>query len=831
MNHATPFVSPRSQVLLNEIRLKETFEKYSKTPHKIRTREVFAVLDEIIPQLGVFGPLVTIIKDELFQSVFSKTLTSCEVEPFVERVPFFSIAGRVDEARHVTGLVSEEAEKANDSLAELQQRVRFRDHDLQILYKKNMALKQDITDYQLKQETLLSKIKALEDQCHKYELEKGESAYYYSAKEDSLKHEIEKLQTTLAQKNAIIDKLTVFKTAYNDASSSALDEIEKNKTELIVDSIGMVEYDIYQAERLQEQFAEILNYQMDDFELALSQLRKKKEILVGVVINETERDASYMLELHELVVAFRKRITDLLDEQKLLKGHTVNLKTIFENYKTDTKTVKRVADVGQKCYSSVLQLSEDGGESFKTYKHVGYCGKCGDWTLLCPHKSGSMDAIALKHNTTHVRLIRPGLKLRTLMTADKNKKLVSVFQGDDSDDLEGEDEFITVSKTMKQCWAEYYDSRRGFRPKCTRVFKLDRTLDYIQEVYEARIAYEEKIDDIASKDDATQYMKFSDFFYDFFQQRYQIQEVALKGCHDLLTAMSKFEAENLDVAIFIRHLCSLEVVTWKYISDARRLFARFNDGQPFSTAKYRQILSILYPCRPRELYDQMELEFTAFSKNKFTLEMLDEHLLHMIFKQIEPNVKFFSLCLKKFDYQETGILQFEDFEEAITSLMPSILAKHKRLYYRLAEQDFSRDAVPISSLAMICSYFVIHESSLHSWLPQTINAPEVIAQLSKILDSRGDGANASRGSGAATASDGIEERVTQKDVDIILKTDNVHGINLDAKAVEEEEAKMKMVCLNLKFSPHTFTRLFPQRIDMAMAMKKGKGLRSDSDSD
>ncbi|KAJ3356823.1 hypothetical protein HDU83_009635 [Entophlyctis luteolus] len=290
-------------VLLNEIRLKETFEKYSKTPHKIRTREVFAVLDEIIPQLGVFGPLVTIIKDELFQSVFSKTLTSCEVEPFVERVPFFSIAGRVDEARHVTGLVSEEAEKANDSLAELQQRVRFRDHDLQILYKKNMALKQDITDYQLKQETLLSKIKALEDQCHKYELEKGESAYYYSAKEDSLKHEIEKLQvtkTTLAQKNAIIDKLTVFKTAYNDASSSALDEIEKNKTELIVDSIGMVEYDIYQAERLQEQFAEILNYQMDDFELALSQLRKKKEILVGVVINETERDASYMLEVSRI---------------------------------------------------------------------------------------------------------------------------------------------------------------------------------------------------------------------------------------------------------------------------------------------------------------------------------------------------------------------------------------------------------------------------------------------------------------------------------------------------------------------------------------------------
>ncbi|KAJ3142559.1 hypothetical protein HK100_001383 [Physocladia obscura] len=682
----------------------------------MRVTESFAMLEEIIPSLGVFAPIVALLKEELYRSVYSRNLTSCDLEPFVERVPFFCAAGRVDEARQ------EEAEKANDSLAELQQRIRFRDHDLQILYKKNMALKQDISDYQLNKQNLLEKIRSLEDQCHKYELEKGEATYYYTAKEDSLK---------------------LFKTAYNDAPDSMLEEIEKSKMDLVVDSVGMVEYDIYQAERLQEQFAEILNYQMDDFELALSQLRKKKEILTGVAMNESEREASYSLE---------------------------------------------------------LQFSEDGGDSFKSYKNFDYCGKCGDKTAVCPHKTGSMEPIAVKPHVTHIRIIRPGLKFRTKVKLDDSqKKVVSSFQQDDSEDIEeGEDEQLSISKTIKQCWAEYYDARQGYRPKYTRVFKIDRTLDYIQEIYEARIIYDEKIDEVANRDDTVQYMKFS--------QRYQIHEVALKGVHDFLTALSKFESENLDVAVFIRHLCSQEVVTWKYIYDVRKLLAKYNDGQTFTPSKYRQVLLVLYPCRPREVYDQMELEFTAYSKNKYTLEIFDEHILHLIDKNIEPNMRFFNLCLKKFDYQETGILQFEDFDEAMTNLMPNIQAKYKRLFYKLAEIGCTRDTVPISILSMICAYLMIHESSLHSWIPQTINAPEVISQISKMIDSpseksgsHGGGAGISRGNierGGPSGASGAqpEERLTQKDVDIILKSDNihVHGINLDPKAVDEEEARMKM---------------------------------------
>ncbi|KAJ3071107.1 hypothetical protein HDU99_002504, partial [Rhizoclosmatium hyalinum] len=286
--------------------------------------------------------------------------------------------------------------------------------------------------------------------------------------------------------------------------------------------------------------------------------------------------------------------------------------------------------------------------------------------------------------------------------------------------------------------------------------------------------------------------------------RYQIQEVALKAIHDLFTALAKYESNNLNVAIFIKHLCGHEDITWKYIYDCRKLFSKYNDGQPLIAPKYRQIIGILYPCRPREIYDGMELEFQAYTKNKMTYELLDEQLLHMIHKGIEPNVKFMTLCLKRYDYQETGALQYEDFDEALATLLSTIQVKHKRLMYKLVSRDnANRDTVPIAKLAMVCAYFLVHEASLHSWLPPAVNAPEVIGNLSRLLESGGKDSDKATPSsrGAKTAE---EPPATQKDVDIVLKSDNIHGIMLDGRAVEEEEAKMKM------------------RIDMAMLSRENE---------
>jgi hypothetical protein len=83
-----------------EVQLKELFQKYPKSPNKDRVKTCFEILDDIIPNLGTLGPILKVIKEELFRSVYSKNLTSADEEPFIERIPFFDAAG-TEESRYI----------------------------------------------------------------------------------------------------------------------------------------------------------------------------------------------------------------------------------------------------------------------------------------------------------------------------------------------------------------------------------------------------------------------------------------------------------------------------------------------------------------------------------------------------------------------------------------------------------------------------------------------------------------------------------------------------------------------------------------------------------
>ena len=63
-----------------------------------------------------------------------------------------------------------------------------------------------------------------------------------------------------------------------------------------------------------------------------------------------------MIKLHEIVASFRKRVSDLLDEQKLLKSHTKGLKTILNDYASEKKTIQRNADTALRKYATVVRV-------------------------------------------------------------------------------------------------------------------------------------------------------------------------------------------------------------------------------------------------------------------------------------------------------------------------------------------------------------------------------------------------------------------------------------------------------------------------------------------
>ena len=107
------------------------------------------------------------------------------------------------------------------------------------------------------------------------------------------------MTTLLSQANHVIDKLTVFKSNASKESDKKLSQEEKDalKTAVVIDPQGMIEYDLYQMGKVDEQLLEIMNMQIDDFDSALAQLKKKKEILSNVGGNLDEREAAHQVEV------------------------------------------------------------------------------------------------------------------------------------------------------------------------------------------------------------------------------------------------------------------------------------------------------------------------------------------------------------------------------------------------------------------------------------------------------------------------------------------------------------------------------------------------------
>ncbi|KAI8811689.1 hypothetical protein BJ742DRAFT_867047, partial [Cladochytrium replicatum] len=802
--NTNPQVNPRSQsramiqlftivaALAYQVRIKEVFTAHSVSPHASRVGACFEVLDDAIPHLGPFTSIVQTIRDELYNSIYSAHLTST-VGGKIERVPFFNTVRTKEEER-----VKYDAQTA-DALSELQQKLKFRDQDLQLLYKRNLAMKQNMADTEATANKLKITISELEEAIAKAEKEKIEMRMSYNQKYDDLQHgidnlqelEVDQIQTALASSNHVIEKLSVFKSAYDEKSQGSLNNPnmfseaagERMKQELVIDSQGMVEYDIYQAQRLDRQFCEILNYQLDDFESSLLQLKKKREILATATTYDKERETSFKVELTELVTGFRKRATELMDEQKVLQAHIKGLKIILTNYASDARhqTIERTADEALRKYSVVVQLSEDNGQTFTTEKSLKYCNKCGERTAICPHRPIHIQLIELPPTATHIKLNHPILRLRTEFDRQLfESTLADGVQDFDSDLIETEDENLQNSKTILRIWKDFYDERGGKKPPINRSFTVEHVHSIIQELYDARWALEEAQENAKEDSPDEPIPCFIDFFYDFMERRYQVKEVALKAIHDLFTALQKYETESATVAIFTRHLSSEDEVLWKYLMISKKLFAEY---ETMDLISYRHILQVMYPSRSKEVYEQMELELIAFSKNKFSRDMLEEHLMHMLINLIEPNFRFFYRSLRRFDYQEQGSLTYDEFDEALGQILPVAPNKLKRVRFRLAQMDVKENEVPLERLAMIASYIQLRCCYANSWVPQALIAAEFLDLYSALPIDPNSGA-------VRLDQDNVVDN-TQKEVDELMNPTALQTLAVvDDAAIEEEAVKL-----------------------------------------
>lgn len=204
------FIAPKSQALIYEFQLQEMATSHPGTPRVEKTHLCFQILEELTEQAGAAYKLIMrTIQEELKQSVYSQVITSTLDEPYLEKIPYFTLIQRFEKQRIQT------SSKSGDYVAEILQKLKFRDHDLTILYKKNLAMKQTLKESEEIEDGLKERVRHLEAEVKRFAQKELENDVKAAEATCDLRLQIDQLQNSLQHSNTVIEKLSLFKTGGN----------------------------------------------------------------------------------------------------------------------------------------------------------------------------------------------------------------------------------------------------------------------------------------------------------------------------------------------------------------------------------------------------------------------------------------------------------------------------------------------------------------------------------------------------------------------------------------------------------------------------------------
>ncbi|KAK6481921.1 hypothetical protein HHUSO_G16450 [Huso huso] len=331
--------SPANQYLVQLLDDKKelSFQK----PTEARMRLLFQVLEDLVPQLGVFSRVVALIRDELYDGVYSLQLTKdpdleSETAEMVTRLPYFSLLRRQQD---------EQNQKADNLRAELNQ-------NKEILFEKEKDLGkmlQKLEDLGKETESLKHEIVSFEEELKKkndellsvqHELTNLTETHTKQAS----RHEItvSELKSTLQGAQDHISNLNQFKELYDGLQEAFQFPVaKKNKNNLATISpkaptnrkaVMATKKDhlhsYLKTTRNQEhQLLKVQNSVIADFEACIE--NHKKWLLSEKFRHSTRREEHEILmkeeEFAEKQNIFQQSMADISAELALLKQHRKSL--------------------------------------------------------------------------------------------------------------------------------------------------------------------------------------------------------------------------------------------------------------------------------------------------------------------------------------------------------------------------------------------------------------------------------------------------------------------------------------------------------------------------
>ena len=296
-------LSSRSPATKYEVMLVEDTSLASeKRPNESRMTTCFKVFEEVLPQLGVYRQVMGMLRDELYEAVYSLDYTTIPANkarsqtPVIERVPYFVLVNRIYRER------DENAELLEEKLSKLEEASVSKDKDLKECLETVDELRLNLKErrdeiYDLNREIESDKLERLQMQADM----KCETKLKQSMKEN-YEIQLSKLRKQLSTAEETIEFLMGYKEGYNELDEAFkenqnLDEEKLKPVQMIpLTKRAKVIQEIAAAKVLEEQLLAVQNTVIDEYDTCIEQQKSKLNrgeglnIRVASDVNEMESE-------------------------------------------------------------------------------------------------------------------------------------------------------------------------------------------------------------------------------------------------------------------------------------------------------------------------------------------------------------------------------------------------------------------------------------------------------------------------------------------------------------------------------------------------------------
>ncbi|CAF1470079.1 unnamed protein product [Adineta steineri] len=475
-NSSTDLTDQISPTLALDIAIKEIDQSGHDDERMVLA---FNALDQIIPQLGVFSPLVANLRNEFFDCVYSNQFTVEQIQnkasrkrkriACIERLSYKVLCERlIDEQQYQLSVFENKMSDVETNLAE-------KNRDLNQSFEKIQQIenaKQKLMNELSAMRTTLNEkdklIETLKEECERTRFNCEQEIYNTQLKENQ------------ATTEALIDELSKYKQGFDQMEEAFMDSSShrpsgkkdgnqvENQEEPFVQVKNQLMLDIQVAIRLEEQMLTLLNMTTEEYDQILddehNKLLKMEEDLSEAqfvkdnINSEQQRYVAAIKEIREEIDIMQRHRRSLEDKLEIVvlknneelrnrkatvafvaneaaqkTGKPSNplfgLERAFETANRRTDLIEYAPQERILSRFSCKLASSSNGQAWTDFESVSYCDSCADYTYLCPHKFPEDQTIVrVPDGTKYILISRPILKyneslIRKVM--NDNKKLIN----------------------------------------------------------------------------------------------------------------------------------------------------------------------------------------------------------------------------------------------------------------------------------------------------------------------------------------------------------------------------------------------------------------------